>query len=375
METINQVTKKCFCNITKFLPILLLFVFTDVATAQVYFDNGFEGGEGIDWSSNGPFRPVPAFVSSSSISREGDKSVHFVPDKSGKRSEFTLLSNGVFNWGEEYWIGTSFMFLTKFDGYGSFFQHHGTASDGHDLSGPSGITFTARGDNIAVWTTTRAENVHKKMKSKGGSLTGTQRVYNKPYVLNKWYDLVIHFRYALDQTGFYEVWLNGEKIVNLHNTPTAYKYELYHPSVVGPKTEAEVRAAKPIYYQKIGNYHGPARKGEILYDAFRIGKGSSVTYEDVAPAGGTLAVEDDKLEKMGFQIYPNPTANEINIQFSENQNVENISIYDVLGKEVFTKKIESSESKVILHPNLSKGIYFLKMNSNKGKFNKKVIIK
>jgi hypothetical protein len=40
-----------------------------------------------------------------------------------------------------------------------------------------------------------------------------------------------------------------------------------------------------------------------------------------------------------------------------------------------SKKIETSENKVTLNPNLSKGIYFLKMESDKGMLSEKIIIK
>jgi hypothetical protein len=142
------------------------------------------------------------------------------------------------------------------------------------------------------------------------------------------------------------------------------------------------------YWFMIKNKHftSPEQAGKLIYGV-TLESHPEVHYNQSPPNGdyakiahvgknynSTLAT-DEFQNAIDVIVSPNPTANEINIQFSENQNVENISIYDVLGKEVFTKKIESSESKVILHPNLSKGIYFLKMNSNKGKFNKKVIIK
>jgi len=88
----------------------------------------------------------------------------------------------------------------------------------------------------------------------------------------------------------------------------------------------------------------------------------------------TLAA-DRFQEPIDITIFPNPITNEINIQFLETINIETVSIYDILGKEVFTKKIQSPEGKLILNPNLSTGLYIIKLNtSEKGSISKKIII-
>ena len=38
----------------------------------------------------------------------------------------------------------------------------------------------------------------------------------------KWYDFVFHVRWASDNTGFVEVWVDGNKVVDKTNTPTLY---------------------------------------------------------------------------------------------------------------------------------------------------------
>ncbi len=97
------------------------------------------------------------------------------------------------------------------------------------------------------------------------------------------------------------------------------------------------------------------------------------TRNEMSSNCNALSIDEELLNNL--ILYPNPTANDINIQFAENQNVESISIYDVLGKEIFTKKVEASETNITLRPNLSSGVYFLKINSDKGQFSKKIIIK
>ncbi len=105
----------------------------------------------------------------------------------------------------------------------------------------------------------------------------------------------------------------------------------------------------------------------------------SLAYKGAAPDigaleyGGTLdAVEFENV--ISIAIYPNPSAEEINIQFPEAIKIKRVSVYDILGKEIFIKEIEASENKITLNPKLTSGIYFLKIDSNKGLISKKIII-
>ncbi len=109
------------------------------------------------------------------------------------------------------------------------------------------------------------------------------------------------------------------------------------------------------------------------------GDGVSLPYNGSAPdigafeSGSTLATSefDNAIDVL---VYPNPTENEINLQFSKSIKVETVSIHDMLGKEVFTKNITSSETNLVLKLNLAKGIYFVKIATEKGQLSKKIII-
>ena len=73
----------------------------------------------------------------------------------------------------------------------------------------------------------------------------------------------------------------------------------------------------------------------------------------------TLGINDIQLLESELKIYPNPTSRIINIQ--TNTSVKNISIYNLLGKEILTTtamKIDVSH--------LSIGIYVMKITSDKG---------
>ena len=180
--------------------------------------------------------------------------------------------------GKEYWVGFSINVLDAPDGYNVISQHHAVPhllpngkADWSCTSGPNSFTIRANNGKFDFRTTTFAKNV--AVTPPIGSATWGTQVISKPYQLKKWHDVVLHFNYATDNSGFIEIWFDGKKVVNMHNTPTVYKKDLC----------GKPRA--PYQYQKIGTYYGHGNKaGDILYDSFRIGN-KNASYADVAPRG------------------------------------------------------------------------------------------
>ena len=245
---------------------------------NLILDNGFERGS-ADWTGSGAWRKVPANAVASSNAREGKKSVRFLPVSNQKRSEFVVNhGKGKFDWGKEYWVGFSINVLDAPDGYNVISQHHAVPhllpngkADWSCTSGPNSFTIRANNGKFDFRTTTFAKNV--AVTPPIGSATWGTQVISKPYQLKKWHDVVLHFNYATDNSGFIEIWFDGKKVVNMHNTPTVYKKDLC----------GKPRA--PYQYQKIGTYYGHGNKaGDILYDSFRIGN-KNASYADVAPRG------------------------------------------------------------------------------------------
>ena len=73
-------------------------------------------------------------------------------------------------------------------------------------------------------------------------------------------------------------------------------------------------------------------------------------------------------ENNKLQIYPNPAKNIINIKY--NSEIEKISIFDYLGKEILTQIQNNNEINV---ENLSKGIYTIEIQLENEKVSKKFI--
>jgi hypothetical protein len=89
----------------------------------------------------------------------------------------------------------------------------------------------------------------------------------------------------------------------------------------------------------------------------------------------TIAIFDgvDELNSnISFSIFPNPSSEQINFVFKTKEN-RTIQLIDLLGKEVL--KIESNELNISLNvSNYPKGIYFVKVKSEKGISSQKIIV-
>jgi len=367
MKTTNQTHNNSKRGLKFILMLFTVVFFTTTVSTQIIFENGFENGN-AEWDGD-PWKvhqlgPIPT-----NTNREGNKSARFTgnPDLSKKRREITIAhGDGIYEWGQEYWVGFSMMVKQEVLGYRIVFQHHGSPKHNiHPVTGekcgaaPNHFTITTENGKFKLWNSTKEEEaleIHP-----GGALQAAfQEITYVSYVEDQWHDFVLHFKYEYTNSGYFQAWIDGEKVIDKTGV-TAYKID-------------ECGNEKKYAFQKIGIYHGPdSNVGEILYDAFRIGKGN-LSYEDVAPAAGTLATTEFQ-ETIDVTIYPNPTANEMSIQFPEVISIETVSIYDILGKEVFIKKIVSTENELFLIPNLSTGIYIIKINTTeKGLISKKIII-
>jgi hypothetical protein len=138
---------------------------------------------------------------------------------------------------------------------------------------------------------------------------------------------------------------------------------------------------------------GPIKIGTVTYDALATDVGDvleirwvrddgNAGYRDFAidnakindaiiviNEAAVLSISDNKLND-AISIYPNPTANFINIS-TANASIKNVKLIDVTGKVIY----KNNNAQPINVRNYSKGLYILKIESNEGGVaSKKVII-
>ena len=88
----------------------------------------------------------------------------------------------------------------------------------------------------------------------------------------------------------------------------------------------------------------------------------------------TVVIEDDAVEELtsSFNIYPNSVGNELFI--TAELNVEEISVYDVYGRQAMNQQVnESTRQQVINVADLKAGIYFVKIKAEGGEVVKRFI--
>ena len=82
----------------------------------------------------------------------------------------------------------------------------------------------------------------------------------------------------------------------------------------------------------------------------------------------TLLLNQNETE---IRVYPNPFVNNLEIEYKLDSGTEAVFIlYDIVGKEVYRKTLQSATNKAILIiPELSKGVYFYKYSNKQIELN------
>jgi len=84
-----------------------------------------------------------------------------------------------------------------------------------------------------------------------------------------------------------------------------------------------------------------------------------------------LGIEDTN-EESTIKMYPNPVQNSLTIKTTSNAPISSIEVFDVLGKRILLEKSNRNRLNV---SHLNKGIYFIKITTEKGTLTKKLVKK
>jgi hypothetical protein len=124
---------------------------------------------------------------------------------------------------------------------------------------------------------------------------------------------------------------------------------------------------------------------ELIWDVFArrglgfsASQGSSNSTSDGTPAfdvpaNCSLGINDQGLNN-NFDIYPNPSNGEINIQSRIDLGDATIAIYDINGRKVFTENVELHNTTSINASSLDTGVYILQINGDSYAHTAKLII-
>jgi len=82
------------------------------------------------------------------------------------------------------------------------------------------------------------------------------------------------------------------------------------------------------------------------------------------------ASEKNNLHRINFNLFPNPTTNELNLQVKDNQNYK-IEVLNEIGQTIYNSNIINTSK--IDFSNFSKGIYFVKLSNQNGVEVRKIV--
>jgi len=92
--------------------------------------------------------------------------------------------------------------------------------------------------------------------------------------------------------------------------------------------------------------------------------GVSVQIDDVVFGKvGTLSTKDNKLTS--FSIYPNPTTDKLNVQSQDQNSIDRIAVYNMLGQQIKSITVGKRATQIDV-ADLSQGIYVLKVETDLG---------
>jgi hypothetical protein len=248
---------------------------TENDQGNLLIDSGFESIS--EWDINGPWRADVDNNDATIVgnAREGNGALRLTGNAGGNRSEIVLrgLPETGLKWYTEYWVGFSIKVVEVVGGYRIVKQFHAYPENFDFSTTAAANAFTMRtidNNTLALLTSTNSDLTFECPTSPAA--IGGQVSYTADFVLGEWTDIVLHFYLDTDSDGYFEAWVNGNKIIDIQNNPTIYRYD----SGCAPK--------EPVDYPKIGAYYGTGNaSGEIHYDSYRIWQGPGGSYEMVSP--------------------------------------------------------------------------------------------
>src|SRR5690606_9515240 len=167
-----------------------------------------------------------------------------------------------------------------------------------------------------------------------------------------------------DATTFpYNIWIKAELFID-YNTQKAY---FYIPTLNLFRADAIINNSKtPDNIRFLGS---SLKSGSVVkFDNIKLTALQSVpAYIDALSTDEWLASQ--------FNLYPNPAANVVNITNSENMQVQQVTVYDVTGKQLSMQTFNNETEIQLNVENLASGVYMLRIETNAGIAVKKLVKK
>ena len=171
--------------------------------------------------------------------------------------------------------------------------------------------------------------------------------------LNLRQDFTVEENTEYNVSLWYQIWASSTTVTALHPTVTM---RLTDGTVVGSNEVLDgSRDNQSAWVEHTYTFNSGSNTDLIFYIE-RVTGGPVTRIDNVSVKAASAASLAD-LEQFSFKSYPNPAKDIINI--SAAKNIDKIQIYDLLGKEVLNRNVESRSTEINVS-NLAKGMYLVK---------------
>ena len=240
----------------------------------------------------------------------------------------------------------------------------------------SGITILQK-DIDLLWNNRTAGNNVLKMEYEvygTGSFIVSTGLFN---------DISLYLRFYFEAFGQYYIQAEPSNIgSNLKQyNATTFPYNMWIKS----ELFIDYNTKKCYFYLptlnlfRADDFYDVSEGDNIQLSGFYLKPGSVVKYDNIKlsalPTVPAYILSANEMVSAMFNMYPNPATNVVNITNAENILVEQITIYDMAGKQLNTQSF-NNESQVQLNiENLASGNYMLRLQTNAGLAVKKLVKK
>jgi hypothetical protein len=149
---------------------------------------------------------------------------------------------------------------------------------------------------------------------------------------------------------------------------------LWFLNAFGPKEEC-IRNISTDKNDNIFVYGESYGEDTLVFGSNTIISSGHYKHHFLAKINQTLPMNVPEVTKFveSLLIYPNPSTALFNIQL-KGKNISKLCVYDLLGNCIYTKPVNNTEEQQIDLSDIARGIYFMKIFSDKGSITQKIIL-
>ncbi len=212
----------------------------------------------------------------------------------------------------------------------------------------------------------------------GGSVLGTNAFSNGSFAGMSFRSVIANDIVALHQNNQ----SGGSQSITLQNYNNAvfpYKIWLKVEIFVDYNTNSAYFYIPTLNLQKTAKFNHTKVPEGISFVTSSLKSASVVKYDNIKlTAIQTLPsyiLSTNEQLATKFNLYPNPATNIVNITNSDNMLVNQITVYDIAGKQLSTQSFNSETEIQLNVESLASGTYMLHLHTNKGTVVKKLVKK